>query len=134
MASLAGLMRLASRLICLIVIAWFVVFVVDQTGAASAHQQNEVIPGSAPVAGASASAGAAPGQASASGTATDPPKSESAVHRVLNEASEALTAPFAGAVSGSHSEWTIHIVKTVLALLIYGFGLAFLARFVSVRV
>ena len=42
MSSITGLMRLASRVICLIVIAWFVVFVVNQTSSASTHQQNEV--------------------------------------------------------------------------------------------
>jgi hypothetical protein len=113
---LAGLLLLASRIVCLIVIASFVVFVVDQTASASAHQQNEVREGSAP----------AP---SASGA-----KHESTLHRTIDEASDALTSPFAGVVSGSHSEWTIHIVRTVLALLAYGFGVAFLVRFIRVRV
>jgi predicted secreted protein len=114
-SSLTTLMRLASRVICLIVIAWFVVFVVDQTGSASVHQQNEVTEGSAPA------------------PSTPDAKHESALHRTLNETTDALTSPFAGVVSGSHSEWTIHIVKTILALLVYGFGLAFLARFLRVR-
>jgi hypothetical protein len=122
MSFLTGLMRLASRVICLIVIAWFVVFVVDQTRAASTHQQNEVIGSSAPASKASS-------ESTASGA-----RRESTLHRTLDETSNALTSPFAGAVSGSHSEWTIHIVKTVLALLVYGFGLAFLARFLRVRV
>jgi predicted secreted protein len=116
MSSITTLMRLASRVICVIVIAWFIVFAVNQTSAASTHQQNEVAEGSAPA-------------ASASGT-----KHESTLHRTLNETTDTLTSPFAGIVSGSHSEWTIHIVKTVLALLVYGFGLAFLARFLRVRV
>lgn len=117
-ASLTSLMRLASRVICLIMIAWFVVFVVNQTSAASTHQQNELSSG--PAAGAGETEAAS--------------KHESTLHRTLNEASDALTSPFAGVVSGSHSEWTIHIVKTLLALLVYGFGLAFLARFLRVRV
>jgi hypothetical protein len=126
LSSLTRLMHLASRVICLIVIAWLVVFVVDQTGSASAHQQNEVIPGSAPTGTPSSEAGA--------GSAAVKAKPESTARKTLNEVAEALTSPFAGAVSGSHSEWTIHIVKTLLALLVYGFGLAFLARFISVRV
>lgn len=132
MSSLTTLMRLASRVSCLIVIAWFVVFAVDQTGAASAHQQNEVIPNSAPVAGPAARTGAEPG--AAEGGAAVPAKSEGTARRVLNETADALTSPFAGAVSGLHSEWASHLVKTLLALLVYGFGLAFLARFLSVRV
>jgi hypothetical protein len=116
MSSITGLMRLASRVICLIVIAWFVVFAVDQTSAASSHQQNEL--NEAP--------------AATTGVARD--KHESTLHRTLNETADALTSPFAGVVSGSNSEWTVHIVKTLVALLVYGFGLAFLARFLRVRV
>jgi hypothetical protein len=119
MSSITGLMRLASRVICLIVIAWFVVFAVDQTSTASTHQQNEVTAGTVPAPSESAAAAG---------------KHDSTLHRTLDEASNALTSPFAGAVSGSHSEWIIHIVKTILALLVYGFGLAFLARFLRVRV
>jgi hypothetical protein len=114
-SSLAGLLLLASRIVCLIVIAAFVVFVVNQTSTASTHQQNEVLEGSS----------------SAQSTAKTKP--ESTVHRTLDEASNTLTSPFAGAVSGSHSQWTIHIVRTVLALLVYGLGVAFLVRFIRVR-
>lgn len=115
-SSIAGLLLLASRIVCLIVIAAFVVFVVDQTGSASAHQQNEISQGSAPTPN------------------TSSPEHESTLHRTLNEASDALTSPFAGVVSGSNSQWTVHIVRTVLALLVYGFGVAFLVRFIRVRV
>lgn len=123
MSPITSLMRLASRVICLIVIAWFVVFAVEQTSTASVHQQNELAEGRPPA------GSAGPGQSGGSGG-----KRESTPHRVLNEATDALTSPFAGVVSGSHSEWTIHIVKTLLALLVYGFGLAFLARFIRIRV
>ena len=119
MSSITSLMRLASRVICLIVIAWFVVFVVDQTSTASTHQQNEVNEGAVPTPRESA---------------TSSGKGDSTLHRTLDETASALTSPFAGVVSGSNSEWTIHIVKTLLALLVYGFGLAFLARFLRVRV
>ncbi|HEY2535609.1 MAG TPA: hypothetical protein VGI24_01330 [Solirubrobacteraceae bacterium] len=119
MSSITGLMRLASRVICLIVIAWFVVFVVNQTSTASTHQQNEVTDGTSLAANESSASAA---------------KHEGTLHRTLDETANALTSPFAGVVSGSSSEWTIHIVKTLLALLVYGFGLAFLARFLRVRV
>ena len=115
-SSIAGLLLLASRIACLIVLAAFVVFVVNQTSSASIHQQNEISEGPA-----------------AKSSAPDP-KHESTLHRTLDEASDALTSPFAGVVSGSHSQWTIHIVRTVLALLAYGFGVAFLVRFIRVRV
>jgi predicted secreted protein len=118
-SSISTLMRLASRIICVIVIAWFAVFVVNQTSSASTRQQNEVTEGTNPPAGEPSTAAA---------------KHEGTLHRTLNETADALTSPFAGVVSGSNSEWTIHIVKTLLALLVYGFGLAFLARFLRVRV
>lgn len=111
-SSLAGLLLLASRIACLIVIAWFVVFAVDQTATASSHQQNEITAGSAPVGSTH----------------------ESSLHRTLDEVSVAITSPFASVVSGTQSQWTIHIVRTLLALLVYGFGVAFLARFIRVRV
>ncbi len=117
-SSLAGLLLLASRIVCLIVIAAFVVFVVDQTSSASTHQQNE-LSGSV--------------QAS-SGSPAPPAARQGTVHRTLDEASNALTSPFAGVVSESSSEWVVHIVRTALALLVYGFGVAFLVRFIRVRV
>jgi hypothetical protein len=120
-SSLTGLMRIASVVICLIVSASFLVFVVNQTSSASTHQQNELNEGSA-----QASSSSEPAASSA--------KHESALHRTLDDTSNALTSPFAGVVSGSQSQWTIHIVRTVLALLVYGFGLAFLVRFIRVRV
>ncbi len=116
-SSLAGLLLLASRIVCLIVIASFVVFVVDQTSSASTHQQNEL-----------SETAQAPSESSASRA-----KREGTVHRTLDEASDALTSPFAGVVSGSNSEWETHIVRTVLALLAYGLGVAFLVRFIRVR-
>jgi uncharacterized membrane protein YbjE (DUF340 family) len=115
-SSLAGLLLLASRIVCLIVIASFVVFVVDQTSSASTHQQNELTSGST------------------SASAANTPAHKSTLHRTLDETSDVLTSPFAGVVSGSNSEWVTHIVRTVLALIVYGLGVAFLVRFIRVRV
>lgn len=117
-SSLAGLALFASRIACLIVLAAFVVFVVDQTSSASTHQQNE-LSGSTPI--------------SSEPTSSDS-SHESSVHRTLDEAANALTSPFAGAVSESSSEWVTQIVRTGLALLVYGLGVAFLVRFVRIRV
>jgi hypothetical protein len=115
-SSIAKLLRLASWVICLIVLASFLVFVVDQTSAASTHQQEAIH-------GGGSSAGT-------SGTS----KQKSSLHRTIDEASDFFTSPFAGVVSGSNSQWLIHGVKTVLALLVYGFALSYLARVIRVRV
>ncbi len=111
-------MRLASLVICLIVIASFAIFAVDQTKGASAHQQQELTVGTRAATG-------------------DSPKSaathESGLHEAIDEASNQLTSPFSGITSGSSSEWAIHGVNLLLALAVYGFGLGYLARVIRVR-
>ena len=108
---------------CLIVLASFVIFVVNQTSAGSTHQQEELnsdLPAPATVPGAPPAA--APKH-----------KGESSVHKAIDEASKALTSPFSAVTAGSSSEWLIRIVNVALALLVYGFGLGFLARLIRVR-
>jgi hypothetical protein len=124
LSSIAGLLRLASLIICLIVLASFVVFAVDQTGNASTHQQ-EVLNGGAPT------------PTTTQGTPETPKTSsphKSTLRQTLDDAANTLTSPFDGVVSGSSSKWAVHGVKTLLALLLYGFGLGYLARVIRVRV
>jgi hypothetical protein len=108
-------LRLASIAICLIAIAWFAAFALDQTSSASNHQQAEV------------NAAAPPGLA-AETTGSSKPGRKSGFHEVLDKASSTLTSPFSAVTSSSTSEWTIHVVDTLLMLLVYGLGLGFLAR------
>ncbi|HZL48232.1 MAG TPA: hypothetical protein VFC30_04375 [Solirubrobacteraceae bacterium] len=115
-SSIAGLLRVTSWIICLIVAASFLVFVVEQTNAASAHQQAEL--DEHPVAGATPKSS----------------KQESGLHKALDEAANVFTSPFSGVVSGSSSQWAIHGIETLLALLVYGLGLGYLARVLRVRV
>ncbi len=117
--------RFASFVICTIVIASFVIFVVAQTKTASSRQTEELA-GHAPV-----TASTSPG---ATGSTATPTAHEGRVHRRVDEASEQLTSPFAGVVSGTTSEWVIRGVKLLLALAVYGFGLGYLARVLRVRV
>jgi hypothetical protein len=112
---IAALLRLVSRVTCLIVIASFAIFVVHQATNASNHQQNEV--------GSSAAPGTAP--------ATLPTTSsthKSAVHKLIDEAAEQITSPFSSITSGIDSQWGVQLVDVVLTLLLYGFALSFLAR------
>jgi hypothetical protein len=111
---LAAFLRVASKVMCLIVIASFAIFAVNQTGSASAHQQ-EALGGPAVATKAH-------------------PSHENALHRVIDEAAEALTSPFSGITAGSTSQWAIRGVGTILALLVYGLGLGYLARVLRVRV
>jgi hypothetical protein len=114
------LLRLASLVICLIVIASFAIFVVNQTSSASTHQQEEIT-------------GPAASPRSPGSSKTSSPH-ESTLHKTIDDASNELTSPFSGITSGSSSEWAIRGVNLLLSLLVYGFGLGFLARMIRVRV
>ena len=123
-SSIAGLLRLASILICLTVIASFAIFAFDQTSNASTHQQEE-LNGAPPAASTSTGIG---------GSTATAPQHKSALHSAIDSASNGLTSPFSGITSGSSSQWAMHGVNLVLALVVYGFGLGFLARTIRVRV
>jgi predicted PurR-regulated permease PerM len=115
LALLAKVIRLASIIICLIVIASFLVFAVNQTKTASGHQREVLGESSSSVHHGESTSG-----------------KESSVHKDLDEASSKLTSPFSGIVSSS-SEWTNRTVRLLLALLVFGFGLGFIARVLRVR-
>jgi hypothetical protein len=110
---LAAILRTLSRILCLIVIVSFVIFAVDQTGSASAHQQEAL---NGPPATASR------------------PAQKGAVHKAIDEAANELTSPFSGITAGIDSQWAVRGVGTVLALLVYGAGLGYLARVLRIRV
>ena len=58
---------------------------------------------------------------------------KSAIRKALDEASSTLTSPFSEAFGHSSSEWAKRGVQLLLALVVYGFGLGFLARMIRVR-
>jgi hypothetical protein len=110
---LVKLMRAASIAICLIVIASFLLFAVNQTSTASGKQQEEL--GSKPA---------------VTHTAGGAAKHESGVRKTLDEVSEQLTSPVDGL---SSSEWADRALRVLFALAVYGFALGFLARALRVR-
>ena len=55
------------------------------------------------------------------------------VGEVIDDADDVLVAPFAPVVSSSESSWVQRGVPTLIALIVYGFGLSFLARFAKGR-
>jgi hypothetical protein len=114
--TIVKLIRFASIVICGIVIASFAIFVLNQTSAASKHQSEEVSNGPSVT------------------TSTTSKGHESSVHKAIDEASQQLTSPFAGVVSGSSSEWLTRVVELLLALIVYGLGFGYLARVLHVRV
>jgi hypothetical protein len=56
-------------------------------------------------------------------------RAHSRAREAIDDADDLLVAPFAPVVSGSDSSWIRRGVPTLLALIIYGFGLSFLARY-----
>ncbi len=112
---LAKLIRVASVVICLIVVASFIVFAVNQTKSASGHQREVLGESSETVNEGKGST-----------------EKKSSAHKALDEASSKLTSPFSGIVTSS-SEWAKRSVELVLALLVYGFGLGYVARVLRVR-
>jgi hypothetical protein len=114
LSPIARLLRLASVAICLLAVASFGLFAINQTGSASAHQQREL-------------------NGETTSTSTPAAEHEGGVRRTIDDAANAVTSPFSSAVSHSNSEWTQRLVKLGLALLV-GFALAFLARMIRMRV
>jgi hypothetical protein len=55
------------------------------------------------------------------------------VREFIDDVNDILLAPFAGLVDQSDSDWVRETIPTLLALLVYGFGGGFLARFAAGR-
>jgi hypothetical protein len=117
---LARILRLASIAACLIALASFGTFALNQTDRASGHQRAKVDE-------------AAPGKAESTTADSTKPEHKSALHQAVDKAFARLSSPFSGVTSGSSSRWTIQIVDTLLVLFVYGFGLSFLARLLPGR-
>lgn len=94
----------------LLVLISFALFARDQLAGASKHQQNQLATTAPPV--------------------TGPPvvHKKGQPRRFIDGAASTLTSPFSSVVSSS-SNWVDHGVPTALALLVYGFGLGYLARY-----
>jgi hypothetical protein len=109
---LAGILRVASRVICLIVVVSFAIFALGQTSSASTHQVDKVT----------------------ETATTTHPEHKGTAHKVIDEVAGKLTSPFSGITAGSTSQWAIRGVGTLMALLVYGLGLGYLARVLRIRV
>jgi hypothetical protein len=113
------ILRYASLAICVIAIASFVGFAAEQSKAGSNHQVAEV--------NAASPSDGLPSVAPTS--AAKPGKSDkSAFRNAIDDVFAKVASPFTGLTKSISSPWTSHIVNTLLVLLIYGFGLGFLAR------
>jgi len=117
-----GFLRTAAVIASAIVLVSFGLFAIDETRDAS----NASIAG---IAGLEATRVADP-------TASEERAREKAhgkVHEAIDDADDVLVKPFASVADGSSSSWVRRGLPTLLALLIYGLGLSFLARFTRGR-
>jgi hypothetical protein len=60
-------------------------------------------------------------------------KAHSTPREFIDDVNDVLLAPFAGLTNDSDSKWVRRSIPALIALLIYGFGGGFLARFASGR-
>ena len=97
---------------CGLVIVSFALFAADQAGGASRHQVAEIAAGTPTRSAAAPVTDARAGQP----------------RRFIDGAAKALTAPFR-AVVHSGSPWVQQGFATLCALLLYGLGLGYLARY-----
>jgi hypothetical protein len=105
--------KLVSFACCALVVLSFVMFARDQVAGASVHQQTEL---SSPN--------------TADPTPTAPTKPEAQPGRFINHAAKTLTSPFDAIVRSSNA-WVQHGLPAIVALLVYGLGLGYLARYSS---
>jgi hypothetical protein len=101
-----------STVFCVLVLASFGLFAHDQVAGASQRQQTAELPGGGPpvIEGPTA------------------PRKHAQPRRFIDGAAGALTSPFRSVVQ-SKNDWVDHGIPAVLALVVYGLGLGYLARF-----
>ncbi|HET9075279.1 MAG TPA: hypothetical protein VFN48_11935 [Solirubrobacteraceae bacterium] len=114
---MSKLLHYASMLCCAFVIGSFFLFAVSQTSHASQSQASAV----------------ANGTVSGVPSAPAPPLArEHQPRRFIDQVARKLESPFLNIVS-TRSAWVTRLVPTAVALLIYGFGLSYLARWAAGR-
>lgn len=91
-------------------VASFAMFAIDQMAGASKHQQNEIV----------------------SSATVQPIPTESTHHaqprQFIDDVAHTLTSPFSSVVS-SDSQWVLRGVPAIIAVIVYGVGLGYAARF-----
>lgn len=111
---IAGVIRLAAVTACLVVAVGFLLFALDSGGGASQRQQQEIsAPGSVPPVGQPA-----------------PVAPRDGLRGRIENLDRILLSPFA---VSSTNPWVANGIPALIALLVYGFGLGFLARFIRSR-
>lgn len=119
---LEGLLRTASIVASVIVLVSFALFALDETRDAAKES-------AAAVAGLEATRSSEPSASEERARE----RAHSATRERIDDADDVLVKPFAFVANGSDSSWVRRGVPTLLALVVYGFGLSFLARYARGR-
>lgn len=119
---LEGLLRTASIVASVIVLLSFALFALDETRDAAKES-------AAAVAGLEATRSSEPSASEERARE----RAHSATREHIDDADDVLVKPFAFVANSSDSSWVRRGVPTLLALLVYGFGLSFLARYARGR-
>ena len=107
--------KLTAFVCCGLIVISFAMFARDQMAGASEHQQSELVAGSSTT----------PASAAITHRHSQP-------RRFIDGAAKTLMSPFSAVVK-SNNAWVDHGLPAVFALLAYGVGLGYLARFASVH-
>jgi hypothetical protein len=119
---LEGLLRTAAIVASALVVLSFALFAIDETRDAASQS-------AAAVAGLEATGSSEP-------SASEERARERAhgdVREAIDDANDVLVSPFAFVVDSSGSSWVRRGVPALLALLLYGYGVSFLARYARGR-
>ena len=110
--------KTVSVVACLLVVAGFGLFALDETRTASRQSQAEIA-GQRATRSVDPSASQERARERAHGT----------VREAIDDSNDILLRPFAGIVASGADRWARRGVPAALALVVYGFGLGFLARY-----
>jgi hypothetical protein len=115
-------LRLLSILCTVFVLLSFAFFAIDQSRAGSQSSQRGI-------------AADGPPPALVAGQAQPAPKAKrhGVVRRAIDDVDRRLVDPFNGLAAGSSNDWVKRGIPTLFALLVYGFGLSFIARYAGAR-
>jgi hypothetical protein len=119
---LSGLLRLIAVLSCATVGLGFTLFAVDELNAGSQTQQQAIDQAT------SGNEKVVVPPAPSPEEETIREQEHGKVREAIEDANDVLLTPFSQLVSTSKSNWVTHGVPALLALLVYGFGLGFLAN------
>jgi hypothetical protein len=111
-------LRALAIVVSIFVLAGWSLFAIDEIRSASDHTQAQI---------AGAKATRQPDPTSREERARE--RIHNAVREAIDDVNDVLLAPLAFATDDSPSAWARRTAPALLALLLYGFGLAFLARF-----